>query len=112
MREHDRFKLFQKVDITKTVFSDEKVQFCNEFTLENLKIGLGHCSIFPITRSMTISITKKEKLLPIMQNTYKGPFKYYVCKEVGGWGQKMAIFDDLQYCKSSKRWVGLKKSKT
>ena len=21
-------------------------------------------------------------------------------------GQKMAIFDDLQYCKSSKRWVG------
>ena len=23
-----------------------------------------------------------------------GPFKYYVIKEVGGWGQKMAIFDD------------------
>jgi hypothetical protein len=22
---------------------------------------------------------------------------------VGGWGQKMAIFDDLQYCKSSKK---------
>ena len=36
----------------------------------------------------------------------KGPFKYYVIKEVGGWGQKMAIYDDLQYCKSSKRWVG------
>ena len=36
----------------------------------------------------------------------KGPFKYYVIKEVGGWGQKMAIFDDLQYCKSSKKWVG------
>ena len=34
----------------------------------------------------------------------KGPFKYYVIKEVGGWGQKMAIFDDLQYSKSSKRW--------
>ena len=31
----------------------------------------------------------------------KGPFKYYVIKEVGGWGQKMAIFDGLQYCKSS-----------
>ena len=44
--------------------------------------------------------------------TRRGPFKYYVIKEVGGWGQKMAIFDDLQYCKSSKRWVGLKKSKT
>ena len=39
----------------------------------------------------------------------KGPFKYYVIKEVGGWGQKMAIFNDLQYCKSSKRWVGLEK---
>ena len=42
----------------------------------------------------------------------KGPFKYYVIKEVGVWGQKMAIFDDLQYCKSSKSWVGgLKKVK-
>ena len=39
----------------------------------------------------------------------KGPFKYYVIKEVGGWGQKMAMFDDLQYCTG---WVGLKKSKT
>ena len=36
----------------------------------------------------------------------KGPFKYYVIKEVGGWGQKTAIFDDLQYCKSSEMWVG------
>ena len=36
----------------------------------------------------------------------KGAFKYYVIKEVGGWGQKMAILDDLQYCKSSKSWVG------
>ena len=35
-----------------------------------------------------------------------GPFKYYVIKEVGGWGQKMAILNDLQYCKSSKSWVG------
>ena len=36
----------------------------------------------------------------------QGPFKYYVIKDVGGWGQIMAIFDDLQYCKSLKRWVG------
>ena len=42
---------------------------------------------------------------------HKRPFKYYV-KEVGGWDQKMAIFDDLQYCKSSKRWLcGSKKLK-
>ena len=36
----------------------------------------------------------------------KGPFKYYVIKEVDEWGQKMAILDDLQYCRSSKSWVG------
>jgi hypothetical protein len=48
----------------------------------------------------------------IMSTVGKGPFKYYVIKEVGRWGQKMAIFDDLQYCKSSKRWVaGPKKVK-
>ena len=35
-------------------------------------------------------------------NLIKGPFKYYIIKEVGGWGQIMAIFDDLHYCKSSK----------
>ena len=40
------------------------------------------------------------------KNQALGPFKYYVIKEMGGWGQKMAIFDDLQYCKSSKKWVG------
>ena len=26
-----------------------------------------------------------------------GAFKYYVIKEGGGWGQKIAIFADLQY---------------
>ena len=39
-----------------------------------------------------------------------GPFKYYVIKEVGGWGQKMAIFDDLQYCESSEVGGWAKKS--
>ena len=36
----------------------------------------------------------------------KGPFKYYIIKEVGWWGQKMAILDNLKYCKLSKSWVG------
>ena len=46
-------------------------------------------------------------------SSIKGPFKYYVIKEVGGWGQKMAILDDLQYCNHQRvGWVGLKKSKT
>ena len=49
-----------------------------------------------------MTITKRQKKLN------KGQFKYYVIKEVGEWGQKMAIFDDLHYCKSSKSWVGLK----
>jgi hypothetical protein len=37
--------------------------------------------------------------------TYLGTIQV-LCHQRGGWGQKMAIFDDLQYCKSSKRWVG------
>ena len=42
----------------------------------------------------------------------KGPSKYYIIKEIGGWGWKMTIFDDLQYCKLSKRSVdGSKKVK-
>ena len=42
----------------------------------------------------------------------KGPFKYYVIKEVGGWGQKMTIL--LIYSTiytDVGGWVGLKKSK-
>ena len=27
-------------------------------------------------------------------NFPKGPFKYYVIKEVGGWGGQMMMFDD------------------
>ena len=27
-------------------------------------------------------------------NLDKGPFKYYVIKEVGGWGGQMMMFDD------------------
>ena len=34
--------------------------------------------------------------LSIAQVLLRDHFKYYVNKEVGGWGQKMAIFDDLQ----------------
>ena len=28
------------------------------------------------------------------ENFTKGPFKYYVIKEVGGWGGQMMMFDD------------------
>ena len=43
----------------------------------------------------------------------KGAFKYYVIKEVGGWGQKMAIwmiYSTVNHRKGGR--VGLKKSKT
>ena len=53
--------------------------------------------------NMTLKNAEEEAIMLIGG---KGPFKYYVIKEVGGWGQKMAILDDLQYCKSSKSWVG------
>ena len=53
-------------------------------------------------RDVTSGANVATAVVPIFQIP-KGPFKYYVMKEVGEWGQKMAIFDDLQYCKSSKR---------
>ena len=49
--------------------------------------------------------------MPIMINFMLGTIQV-LRHQGGGWGQKMAIFDDLQDCKSSKRWVGLKNSKT
>ena len=52
---------------------------------------------------LVCSLLAPKFILPFI---LKGPFKYYDIKEVGGWGQIMAIFDDLQYCKSSKSWVG------
>ena len=39
------------------------------------------------------SAAEKEK----NTNYRKGPFKYYVSKKVGDWGQKMVTFADLQY---------------
>ena len=33
-------------------------------------------------------------ILFVKIETSKGPFKYYVIKEVGGWGCQMMIFDD------------------
>ena len=37
---------------------------------------------------------------------HKGPFKNYVSKEVGVWGQKVTPFADLQYYLCWRRWVG------
>ena len=51
-----------------------------------------------------LNVQKQEKIQESKPG--KGPFKYYVIKEAGGCCQKIATFDDLQYCKSSKSWVG------
>ena len=45
-------------------------------------------------------------LTHIFFQLHRGPFKYYVSKDVAGWGQKMAIFADLQYYLYWLRWVG------
>ena len=53
-------------------------------------------------------------------SSIKGLFKYYIIKEVGGWGQKMTIFADLQYYllvlhtiyADVVGWVGLKMPRT
>ena len=55
------------------------------------------------------SLTRLRKIYPYCLTAYlasvyiggeliyccKGSFKYYIIKEVGGWGQKQTFFDDL-----------------
>ena len=48
--------------------------------------------LFSSDFSQKESLSKLWLLKPVPA---KGPFEYYVIKEVGGWGQKKAIFDDL-----------------
>ena len=43
-------------------------------------------------RPLNLKIAVLPTDLSLLRNE---PFKYYVIKDVGGWGQKMAIFDDL-----------------
>ena len=64
------------------------------------------CNAFFLANDIVLFIQNKDHVSFHWLYLAQGPFKYYVIKEVDGWGQKMAIFDDLQYCKSSKRWVG------
>ena len=83
------------------VSRNQKVEITYKFSLEPDQTKVRNIWGFsPLVSS------KREKNIPM------GPFKYYIIKKVGGWGQIMVIFDDLQYGKSSKGWVGLKKSKT
>ena len=77
--------------VIKTTNSEKIASSLVEILINRVKFiysekATKFCEIFPLLLTM-------------------GPFKYYVIK-VGGWGQNMAIFDNLQYCKSSKRWVG------
>ena len=67
-------------------------------------VNLTPCQAQLFLQEMPLSDAKDKHFFALR------PFKYYIIKEVGGWGQKMSTFDDLQYCKLSK-WVGIKKSK-
>ena len=76
------------------------VDFINRNDYINLKNFLEnrHCNVDDTDEDKNLTA------LMVAASQGKGPFKYYFIKEVGGWGQKVAIFDDLQYSKSSKRW--------
>jgi hypothetical protein len=45
------------------------------------------------------------------KSVHERPFKYYVSKEVGGWGQKFLLIYSTIYAEVG-RWVGLKKPKS
>ena len=82
------------------------------FPRKKLKLSkqICHCHVFPnkiwtLTDSATYFCTVPFPSCSLERSYNQGPFKYYVSKEVGGWGQKMAFFADLQQ-------VGLKKPKT
>ena len=72
-----------------------------------LKTLLGICLLVSLLNEAKLEIvfyflaykrqTTTELLLSNYLNSPKGPFKYYISKEVGGWRQKMALFADLQY---------------
>ena len=77
----------------------------------NSKKNFDHAQKVSLFTKIGIIFKSIKVLLFFRMNTLfmdfpKGAFKYYVIKEVGGWGQKMEILDDLQHCKSSESWVG------
>ena len=51
---------------------------------------------FTFIREMRVTAPRWRLVSKSVYHQYKVPFKYYVSKEVGGWGQKMAICADLQ----------------
>ena len=97
----------------ETSQSEEKVTtsgYCTKIKVNNCLCTYIH--LYTVVEASwsriycTVNVfAKKNLVLKVTQIEY-GPFKYYVIKDVGWWGQKMAILYDLQYCKSSKRWVG------
>ena len=78
------FSLTTNLFVFLTIYTSRTVSFWCHFLLIQLKLVYG-----PFGQNDMHS----------SQLLHKGPFKYYVM------GQKMSIFDDFQYCKSSKRWV-------
>ena len=64
------------------------------------------CRIMLVIEVLVIDVPCKLSSRSLLHLWTKGPFKYYVSKEVGGWDQNMAIFADLQYYLCWCRWVG------
>ena len=86
----------------------DKVQRANVTGSEHMSRS-GRCKKFEFLRPFSKATEHKVKRQNIAGQTKqkflnrifvwfdKGPFKYYVSKDVGGWGRKMAIYADLQY---------------
>ena len=43
---------------------------------------------------MLFGVLVASNIVVSQRKVFKGPFKYYVIKEVGGWGDQMMMFDD------------------
>ena len=56
---------------------------------------MTECTVFPQIVSAKFSA---ENILfskcEMWKFSYKGPFKYYISKEVGGWGSQLLMFAD------------------
>ena len=52
------------------------------------------CLKLPVNQLNGFILVKKSPGLFKIVCDYKGPFKYYVIKEVGGWDGQMMMFDD------------------
>ena len=82
---------FLPLKISKSVFIDDK-KWKRTFTSVLLCFGGG--VLFATSFIHMLPEVRLQQLFGQGRSSGK-PYKYHISKEVGGWGQKMAIFADL-----------------